>query len=158
MTICKKQRHRNNKRENIRIAQMSRNHCCVFHQRFFNSILWKNEVKCIWFIKNLLIEKCLWFETWHHWNDMKFSFGPNFEDFCYIHPIPPFICHMLYQINEIVCMITPKWNNISTFYRLENKSMEDAVSIFMYIYNTNRRPYLLGSKGKRVLRQLWVSF
>lgn len=96
---------------------------------FFNSILWKIELKCIWSFVDSLIEKCLWIQKRYYSNGLKFS--------CDIfNQILPYILYQI-QLMQIVVMVTPKSDDISQFEKLQIKYMEDDVSIYTHMHSTN---------------------
>lgn len=67
----------------------------------FNSILWKNEQISIWFFWDHLIDINLWIQERYYCNWLKFSFRPNFGDFCDM--FTPLFCYILYLRNADCC-------------------------------------------------------
>lgn len=119
-----------------------------FKLKLFNSVLWKNEVKYIWFLFYLLIDKCQWFQKNYHSNGLKLYFRPNFGDFCDIFT-PLFCNNFLYKNKQIIAMLHQR-DYFSPFQILEIKSMEDAAyictcmtqTVSLFCYKARERVWL----------------
>lgn len=122
----------------------------------FNSILWKNEQISIWFFWDHLIDINLWIQERYYCNWLKFSFRPNFGDFCDM--FTPLFAIFCIKEMQIVAMVTPKRDYISPLWPLEIKSMEDSLSISIYMHNTHIKPSLLDRRGKRVFKNYECQF
>ena len=119
----------------IRTVHRSIHYCSVYQQRFcarsfqFN-FMEKRADKHMIFLDHL-IDINLWIQERYHCNWLKFSFRPNFGDFCDM--FTPLFCYILYLRNADCCHGYTQEGLYFTLMTIRNQ-IYGRFSFFKYIH------------------------